>query len=385
VVWYHPPTSHASERVCHSCLVDLPCDAVAGGCASRRRAAPGLMKLIDPGFRPRRMLEDAQALALVKSAAAASRLRQGRTGRPTGAAGARGRSAAATVAPLAPLDNTLAKLFRQHTDGDTITSVQVAHVQRLWGGMGAVLEVRAETASGVSALLIVKKILLPCGVLSVGDQRKKVSYECESKFFETMAGQLRSQAGCSVPSGLLVDRSSPGELMILMSKMPGSSTLSESEEDAAAKLAAQYKEYGQRVYSSESDEPDENISSLSPSKTATAIDFLARMHGHTWGLARADTAVAGGLQPQGGHWYLDTRQEEWEAMPTHGWEGRLRRAARAIDRQLKDECHQCVIHGDTKPDNMCFDEKGAVSMCDFQYCGKQAFPIIYQHGHPSRC
>ena len=186
------------------------------------------------------------------------------------------------------------------------------------------LEVRAETSSECSALVIVKKILLPDGVLSVGDQRKKDSYECESRFYETMAAQLR-QAGCSVPTGLLVGRS-PGTINIVMSKMSGSATSAglkpEQQQDAAEKLAAQYQEYGQKVYSSESDEPDGNCTGLSPSRTAAAIDFLAKLHGHTWGSARADSGVARGLQSQGGHWYLDTRLDVWAAMPTLGWEGR---------------------------------------------------------------
>ena len=50
---------------------------------------------------------------------------------------------------------------------------------------------------------------------------------------------------------------------------------------------------------------------------------------------RADEAVAGGLHPQGGYWYLDTRPDELQAMPRHGWEGRLYLAARAIDERLK--------------------------------------------------
>jgi hypothetical protein len=69
---------------------------------------------------------------------------------------------------------------------------------------------------------------------------------------------------------------------------------------------------------------------------------------------------------------------------------------------LKDDPHQCIIHGDIKyylvlalygllcfpvspphlcgllalptpclrPDNMCFDAAGVVTVCDFQYCGR---------------
>ena len=162
------------------------------------------MKIVDPGFRPRLMLEDAQALELVTRAADAA----AGSGAGVGVGAGPGEGAAAAAAVAVPLDPALAKLFQHHSDGDTIASVQVAHVQRLWGGMGAVLEVRAVTGSGVSALLIVKKILLPGGVLSLADQRKKASYECECEFFGALAGELRSAAGCSVPAGLLVDQSS---------------------------------------------------------------------------------------------------------------------------------------------------------------------------------
>ena len=175
------------------------------------------MNLIDPGWRPRRMLEDAEALELITRAANKFCLRPVATAAPAAI------TAAAAVVPV-PLDPALANLFRQHSGGDPIAKVQVAHVQRLWGGMGAVLEVRAETTSGVAALLIVKKILLqPGAALSVGDLRKLASYECECRFFETMAGRLRGQAGCSVPAGLLIDRS-PDSINIVMSKVGSKST-----------------------------------------------------------------------------------------------------------------------------------------------------------------
>ena len=85
--------------------------------------------------------------------------------------------------------------------------------------------------------------------------------------------------------------------------------------------------------------------------------------------ARADAAVAKGLQAQGCYWHLDTRPDEWESMPERGWQGRLKHAAKALDRRLKGDPSQCCVHGDLKADNMCFDGQ-AVGMCDFQYCGK---------------
>jgi hypothetical protein len=263
------------------------------------RAAVMPMRIVDPGFRPRLMLEAAEALELVRRAADAWA-----TAEEAAAAAAAGPQSGATSATAAdsagmPLDDpSLVRLFQRHAvDGDTIHSATVTHVQRLWAGMGAVLEVRAETAGGragsqpVSALLIIKKVLLPRGALSFGaqaaaprqifvvhaaalpgtpalvaelnatarspgDARKKVSYECESRFYEAMAGQLRV-LGCSVPAGLLVDRS-PETIVIVMSKMPGSPTLSGPEPhegDVAEREAAQVREYGQVVFSEDSDEP----------------------------------------------------------------------------------------------------------------------------------
>ena len=77
--------------------------------------------------------------------------------------------------------------------------------------------------------------------------------------------------------------------------------------------------------------------------TETALAALARLHACFYG-SRADEAVAGGLQAQGTMSYLDTRKDEFDSMPTRGWEGRLRLAARAIDERLKAD--QARLDGD---------------------------------------
>ena len=222
--------------------------------------------------------------------------------------------------------------------GGAVTFVRTSQIQRLWGGMGAVLSlewsVDGEGGGKGAAVheLVAKRVQLPAGGhLSLGDQRKKDSYECEARFFEVMAAELNA-AGLSVPRGLLVEHRADG-LTILMSKLRGAGSWS-----------------------------------MGQAETAKAVAFLAQMHGQTWG-ARADAAVAAGLQPQGSYWYLDTRPDEWDMMPSRGWEGRLRRMARALDERLKADPHQCIVHGDTKSDNMVWDS-GVLSMCDFQYCGK---------------
>ena len=251
------------------------------------------MQLVDPGFRPRLMVEEVQALELVQracaaTAAAASTAAGDETGSVGGAVAEAGTAAAAVAH-----DPALARLLEQHSAGDPVVSVQVSHVQRLWAGMGAVLEVQAQTAAGVSAALIVKHVALPQGELSFSDRRKKLSYECEATFFESMAGDLRSQAGCSVPAGLLVDRPGGGKINIVMSNLPFRSTISQPNEGSEEEFAGN---------ESESDEPDDNNEAgISVAQTTIAVDFLARMHAHTWGAARADGAVARGLQQQGSH------------------------------------------------------------------------------------
>jgi serine/threonine protein kinase len=101
------------------------------------------------------------------------------------------------------------------------------------------------------------------------------------------------------------------------------------------------------------------------------LKWLATLHASYWGDERVDTIVEeSGLQQQGSYWYLDTRPDEHGSMPNHGWEGRLKRAARAIDNRLKRDSMQCLIHGDAKDANVMVTDDGDVVMCDFQYCGK---------------
>ena len=77
--------------------------------------------------------------------------------------------------------------------------------------------------------------------------------------------------------------------------------------------------------------------------------WLANLHSEYWGSTRADAAVAQGIQEQGTYWYLDTRPDEFAAMPSDGWEGRLKRAAARLDAYLKrEDCFQTIVHGDPK-------------------------------------
>ena len=216
-----------------------------------------------------------------------------------------------------------------------VTSATSRSVASLWAGMGSVEEIRAQTAEHGTITFVAKVIRLPQRCTSVGDQRKADSYDVEAAFYNGGHAAKLISAGCRVPRPLIVERGTP--LVICMTKVPGRADLSMDER-----------------------------------QTGAALQWLARLHAAYWGHARADAAVAAGLQPQGSYWYLDTRADEHSRMPKSGWEGRLRLAARAIDERLKADPFQTVVHGDAKEANMLF-EGGTVGMVDFQYCGKACF------------
>ena len=224
------------------------------------------------------------------------------------------------------------------TTRETITGVRVRLVQSLWAGMGAVYELAITQGANATPLVVIaKRISLPAQCNSIGDARKKTSYECEASFYANGHAERAIAAGCAVPRPLLVERHADGDVTIVMTKLAG-----------------------------------RRVAQMAVAQTEVALRWLARLHAAYWG-ARADAAVSrtpeGGLQPQGTYWYLDTRPDELAAMPTRGWEGRLRMAAGAIDERLKADPMQTICHGDAKDENMLFDDDG-VGMCDFQYCGK---------------
>lgn len=214
----------------------------------------------------------------------------------------------------------------------------------LWAGMGKIYKIDVQTKNGAIALVL-KHICFPTDeVLSIGDARKVASYYCEAAFYECFSAKINETAGYSmVPALFHLDRSrrSAGELSICMEMLPGLSPV--------------------------------NFSLAEAEETVRAIAVL---HSRWYGNTLCDDAIRRGVQQQGGYWYLDTRPDEWRSMPEHGWEGRLRKAAAAIDERLKLDSHQCLIHGDLKGSNMAIvvDDcnKMQISFCDFQYFGKSA-------------
>ena len=94
---------------------------------------------------------------------------------------------------------------------------EVQRLCRLWGGMGDVLELRVAGR----APLIAKRIRMPGKCSSIGDRRKKDSYEVEARFYEGGHAERLLAAGCTLPKPLLVERKGDGQLTILMEKLDG--------------------------------------------------------------------------------------------------------------------------------------------------------------------
>jgi hypothetical protein len=201
-----------------------------------------------------------------------------------------------------------------------IGKIRIQTVCRLWAGMGHIYELSFGSTS-----CIVKCIDPdPDQLESLGGRRKGVSYQVEAHFYESYAINLIDRHGLQLPRPYLVERDG-NRTTICMSKLEGS----------------QHGGFEKAV-----------------------ISWLAKLHAATWGQS------ATGLQPIGSYWYLDTRPDEHASMPRKGWQGRLKRAARAIDSRLERDPMQCIIHGDAKDANILWGDDGQVAMCDFQYCGK---------------
>jgi hypothetical protein len=201
--------------------------------------------------------------------------------------------------------------------------VKVTTKCRLWAGMGHVYEL----SFGQNSFIV--KSVDPTQITdSIGDLRKAASYKVEANFYKSFAETLLDEHNLPLPRPFYVECDGNATI-ICMSKL---------------------EQHSPRRHSGNAQE--------------RVVKWLARLHAATWG------SSAEGLQPSGSYWYLDTRPDEHANMSRVGWEGRLKRAARAIDSRLHRDSMQCIIHGDAKEANILWTDQGELAMCDFQYCGK---------------
>jgi hypothetical protein len=204
--------------------------------------------------------------------------------------------------------------------------------------MGNVYRLTITCTGNPPVSIIAKRVELPRMCDSIGDQRKKDSYEVEAAFYSRGHAERLLAAGVVVPAPLHVERRGDN-VTICMTQVGGRSS---HRGDSMA-----------------------------------FVEWLARLHATYWGASRANAACGpsgGGLQAQGCYWHLDTRPDEHRRMGSGGWMGRLKLAARAIDLRLKEDPMQSVCHGDAKGANILYetgaDGVAVPNVYDFQYCGK---------------
>lgn len=237
------------------------------------------------------------------------------------------------------------------------SDLRVQTVCSLWAGMGHIYKVTLPNSSSSklrqSVQLVIKHVAAPPGCKlqqsPLGDRRKAESYHVEANFYERLAPSLLRDHGLRVPEPYWVEQrggKAKDEIVIVMSYIQSQRSADLSDD----------------------------------SSVKAVLTWLATLHAAYWGVEKVNEIVkTAGLQQQGSYWYLDTRLEEHESMPNRGWEGRLKRAARAIDDHLQRNPMQCLIHGDVKDANVLLsspannrndDVEPVVTLCDFQYCGR---------------
>lgn len=202
---------------------------------------------------------------------------------------------------------------------------RVERVQSLWGGYGEIVRVALEGAEVRS--VIVKQVTPPPSArMSAPErrshERKLRSYRVEAAFYRAHAP--RSEA--RVPHCHAAEAVEGGFRFVL-------------EDLDAAGFDARHR----RGAETEIDR---------------CLAWLAAFHASFMGEAPSE------LWPVGTYWHLETRPDERASMPR----GALEQAADAIDRALTAAQHQTLVHGDAKPANFCFGQRG-VAAVDFQYVG----------------
>lgn len=207
----------------------------------------------------------------------------------------------------------------------------VEKVQSLWSGYGEILRVRL--VGGDIKQVVVKHVASPWESFhprgwdtDLAHQRKLRSYDVESNWYQNWSTLCGEQ--CRVPRCWALERFDEGWLMVL-----------EDLNDAGFYLRRE---------------------SLGEVGMASCLEWLASFH------ARFLDCEPEGLWETGTYWHLETRPDEFAAMP----DSSLKRSAAMLDEQLNGARFKTLVHGDAKVANFCFSEdESQVAAVDFQYVG----------------
>lgn len=221
-------------------------------------------------------------------------------------------------------DELLPRL-RVALNDNTLHKIEV--VQSLWSGYGEIARYHSPKNHNT---IIVKQVSVPQKVqhprgwnTQTSHQRKLRSYQVEQFFYTNHAYQCDEY--CRVPQ--VIECASDGLLILEDLDASGFEVRRENGDARSVKLG---------------------------------IRWLANFH------ARFLNSSGHGLWAVGSYWHLQTRQDEWQAMP----QGELKNLASVIDTKLNEAKFKTLIHGDAKLANFCFDLDGNdLAAVDFQYVG----------------
>ncbi|MFK7855242.1 MAG: oxidoreductase family protein [Granulosicoccus sp.] len=219
--------------------------------------------------------------------------------------------------------------IKQSLQANTFHSEE--QIQSLWGEQGCIVRLQTDSENNPSAILklisINQHAAHPRGWNTNRSFERKVrSYDVECVWYQNYARLCGEKCKVPVPLGVLIEKK---KRLILL-------------ED----LSTDYP----RI-----------CSQLNVEQACVCLGWLARFH------AQFMSNKGLGLWDEGCYWHLDTRQDEYAAME----DGTIKKAARELDRRLRETPYQCLVHGDAKLANFCFsNDLNQVAAVDFQYVGR---------------
>lgn len=202
-------------------------------------------------------------------------------------------------------------------------------VQTLWSGYGRLLRVQLAGSAWPSVIV---KLIAPPAVdnhprgwnTQRSHVRKLQSYRVEEAWYKR---QHPVRAACRIPQLIGAVRTQHHTMLVL------------EDLDAAGFHLRK--------------------NSVSVQEAKACLQWLAHFH------AQHLQASTNDLWSVGTYWHLNTRPDEWAAMP----EGPLKQHAAAVDARLTGCQYRTLVHGDAKLANFCFAPNGGVAAVDFQYVG----------------
>ena len=188
----------------------------------------------------------------------------------------------------------------------------------------------------------------PRGFGGAQSHRRKIrSYIVEANFYDRWADDLNRLGDvCRVAQPIAIDRDSPND--------PIDQTRSGD---------------GMRLFLEDLDASGFDGRPVHPtdSQIELVLDWLAAFHARTLTTSVDDGSDDDSLWPIGTYWHLDTRPDEWSALALNDPH---RVHGRRWDAMLNGCQYRCLVHGDAKIANFCFDDRrGRVAAVDFQYVG----------------